>query len=37
MRFFGLPLAFDGERPQPASPPPALGAHTAEVFSRKEG
>jgi crotonobetainyl-CoA:carnitine CoA-transferase CaiB-like acyl-CoA transferase len=37
MRFFGLPLALDGERPQPASPPPALGAHTAEVFSRKEG
>jgi crotonobetainyl-CoA:carnitine CoA-transferase CaiB-like acyl-CoA transferase len=28
----GLPLSFDGERPPFRRPPPALGAHTAEIL-----
>jgi crotonobetainyl-CoA:carnitine CoA-transferase CaiB-like acyl-CoA transferase len=28
----GPALSVDGERPEYASPPPALGAHTAEVL-----
>ena len=28
MRFIGLPLSFDGQRPQPRTRPPALGEHT---------
>ena len=28
----GLPISFDGRRPQPRSASPALGAHTAEVL-----
>ena len=32
MRFIGLPLSIDGERPQPSSRPPKLGEHTAELF-----
>ena len=29
----GLPFAYDGERPPYPSPPPLLGAHTAEVLA----
>lgn len=29
----GLPFAFDGERPAYPSPPPLLGAHTAEILA----
>jgi crotonobetainyl-CoA:carnitine CoA-transferase CaiB-like acyl-CoA transferase len=29
----GLPLSFDGERPPFRRAPPALGAHTEEVFA----
>ena len=29
MRFIGLPLSLDGQRPQPASAPPKLGEHNA--------
>lgn len=36
MRFVGLPLSFDGQRPRPASRPPALGEHTAPFFSKQE-
>ena len=28
----GLPISFDGQRPQPQSAAPALGAHTAEIL-----
>lgn len=28
----GLPISFDGQRPQPRSASPALGAHTKEVL-----
>ena len=34
MRFIGLPLSINGERPQPSSRPPKLGEHTAELLSR---
>lgn len=36
MRLVGLPLSFDGRRPQPDAPPPALGEHTDSFFSRQE-
>ena len=29
MRFIGLPMSFDGQRPQPRSAPPKLGEHNA--------
>jgi crotonobetainyl-CoA:carnitine CoA-transferase CaiB-like acyl-CoA transferase len=28
----GLPVSFDGQRPAFRKPPPALGAHTKEIF-----
>ena len=31
VRAIGLPLRFDGERPQPRRKPPALGADTARI------
>jgi crotonobetainyl-CoA:carnitine CoA-transferase CaiB-like acyl-CoA transferase len=31
----GLPLSFDGQRPQPASASPALGAHTGEILGTR--
>jgi len=34
MRFIGLPLSFDGVRPQPYSAPPKLGEHTALLSKR---
>lgn len=36
MRFIGLPLSINGERPRPTSRPPALGEHTTPFFSKKE-
>jgi len=35
MRFVGLPLSFDGIRPQPTSPPPKLGEHSNLLSKRK--
>ena len=32
LRLAGLPLSFDGERPEHPLPPPLLGEHTAEVL-----
>ncbi|WP_144633853.1 CaiB/BaiF CoA transferase family protein [Bordetella genomosp. 13] len=32
MDFIGLPLSFDGQRPQPRSRPPALGEHTKALL-----
>ena len=32
MRFLGLPLAIDGERPRPGARPPALGEHNEILF-----
>lgn len=34
MRFIGLPLSFDGVRPQPYAAPPKLGEHTALLSKR---
>ena len=34
MRFIGLPLSLDGQRPQPVSPPPKLGEHNAILHER---
>jgi crotonobetainyl-CoA:carnitine CoA-transferase CaiB-like acyl-CoA transferase len=36
MKFIGLPLSFDGERPAIRSRPPRLGEHTDTVFKTKE-
>jgi crotonobetainyl-CoA:carnitine CoA-transferase CaiB-like acyl-CoA transferase len=36
MRFFGLPLRFDGQRPQPTSAPPKLGEHQNQIFNLGE-
>ena len=35
MRFIGLPLSFDGQRPQPVSAPPKLGEHTSLYIKRQ--
>lgn len=35
MRFIGLPLSFDGRRPQPLCAPPKLGEHNALLTQRK--
>lgn len=35
MRFPGLPLSFDGQRPHPRSGPPSLGQHTDLLTQRK--
>jgi crotonobetainyl-CoA:carnitine CoA-transferase CaiB-like acyl-CoA transferase len=32
MRLLGLPVSFDGVRPEPRLPPPALGEHTARIL-----
>jgi len=32
MKFIGLPLSFDGERPAIRARPPKLGEHTSEIF-----
>ncbi|ANY18426.1 carnitine dehydratase [Bordetella pseudohinzii] len=34
MDFIGLPLSFDGQRPQPQSRPPMLGEHTATLLGQ---
>jgi crotonobetainyl-CoA:carnitine CoA-transferase CaiB-like acyl-CoA transferase len=34
LTFFGLPLSFDGVRPDRNEPVPELGAHTAEIFGK---
>ena len=36
MRFIGLPLSINGERPQPSRRPPKLGEHTGELFPDPE-
>lgn len=35
MRFVGLPISFDRQRPHPRSDSPKLGEHNAEVFGEK--
>jgi crotonobetainyl-CoA:carnitine CoA-transferase CaiB-like acyl-CoA transferase len=37
MRYLGLPLSIDGERPRSRTRPPAIGEHTTEFFPRQEG
>jgi crotonobetainyl-CoA:carnitine CoA-transferase CaiB-like acyl-CoA transferase len=36
MKFIGLPMSFDGQRPEPVSPPPKLGEHTDYLFTKVE-
>lgn len=36
MRFIGLPVSFDGQRPKPLSAPPRLGEHNALLSLRLE-
>jgi crotonobetainyl-CoA:carnitine CoA-transferase CaiB-like acyl-CoA transferase len=36
MKFIGLPLSFDGQRPAIRSRPPGLGEHTQQVLKTKE-
>ena len=36
MRFFGLPLRLDGQRPQSSSAPPKLGEHQNQIFNTGE-
>lgn len=36
LRLLGLPVSFDGERPEPRRAPPALGEHTALLLGGKE-
>ena len=36
MRFIGLPLSINGERPQPSTRPPAIGEHTLQLFPKQE-
>jgi crotonobetainyl-CoA:carnitine CoA-transferase CaiB-like acyl-CoA transferase len=36
MRFIGLPVSINGERPRPSARPPTLGEHTSELFSVQE-
>ena len=35
MEFVGLPMSFNGVRPQPFSRPPALGEHTSLLSNEK--
>lgn len=35
MRFIGLPLSFDGQRPHPISAPPKLGEHTKHYIKKE--
>lgn len=37
MAFLGLPLSFNGRRPAPIGPPPALGEHNTSLFRTMEG
>ena len=36
MKFIGLPLSFDGQRPKPVSAPPSLGEHNALLSARND-
>jgi crotonobetainyl-CoA:carnitine CoA-transferase CaiB-like acyl-CoA transferase len=36
MKFIGLPLSFDGQRPAIRGRPPALGEHTQQILKTKE-
>jgi crotonobetainyl-CoA:carnitine CoA-transferase CaiB-like acyl-CoA transferase len=36
MRLVGLPISFDGVRPEPRLPPPALGEHTTAILGGVE-
>ena len=36
MKFVGLPLSFDGQRPKPVSAPPKLGEHNALLSARND-
>jgi crotonobetainyl-CoA:carnitine CoA-transferase CaiB-like acyl-CoA transferase len=36
MRFVGLPLSFDGQRPTPRARPPKLGEHTDEFINKAQ-
>ena len=36
MKFVGLPLSFDGQRPKPVSAPPRLGEHNALLSARND-
>ena len=36
MKFIGLPLSFDGQRPKPVSAPPKLGEHNALLSARND-
>jgi crotonobetainyl-CoA:carnitine CoA-transferase CaiB-like acyl-CoA transferase len=36
MRFFGLPLRLDGQRPQSRNAPPKLGEHQHMIFKTGE-
>lgn len=36
MRFVGLPVSFDGVRPQPRTRPPRLGEHSPQIFPHQE-
>ncbi len=36
MRFIGLPISLDGQRPQVRSRPPTLGEHTADLYPALE-
>lgn len=36
MRFLGLPLSIDGQRPRPSARPPSLGEHTEFLFGKSE-
>ena len=36
MRFLGLPISFDGQRPEPLAPPPKLGEHNDILKRRKK-
>jgi crotonobetainyl-CoA:carnitine CoA-transferase CaiB-like acyl-CoA transferase len=36
LRYLGLPLSLDGERPRSRTRPPSIGEHTAEIFPKPE-
>jgi crotonobetainyl-CoA:carnitine CoA-transferase CaiB-like acyl-CoA transferase len=36
VRLVGLPISFDGDRPRPRRPPPALGEHSDLLTLRPE-
>jgi crotonobetainyl-CoA:carnitine CoA-transferase CaiB-like acyl-CoA transferase len=36
MRMLGLPVSFDGQRPEPRLAPPALGEHTEVLLGMED-